>query len=248
MSYKDAFDEIFGNKKKVMVVSGHPDDLEVMAGGTVARLIKEGKEVRSVKVTMGDKGSQQQEISKEELTQIRLKEDTASMKSLGITDDNNVYLKFEDGAVENNMDLIKELARQIRLFQPEIILTHNPENKIIRFAEGVNWVNHRDHRNTALSAVDAAYPYSRDTLFFPEQLKEAGAKSHACAEFLFFDYYEGPDIVAVGVTDFIDARVAAHANHSSQYSRENAQESADFFTKLDDSGQNFERFRYIIAD
>lgn len=248
MSYTDEFDKIFANKKKVMVVSAHPDDLEIMAGGTVARIIAAGIEVRSVKVTLGDKGSQQQEISKEELTQIRLKEDTASMHSLGITDENNVYLQYEDGAVEYSIDLIKDLARQIRLFQPDLVITHNPENKIIRFAQGVNWINHRDHQNAALAAVDAVYPYSRDLLHFPEQLQEEGAKSHICSEFLFFDYYEGPDIVTIDVTDFIEPRVTAHASHSSQYSREDAQGSADFFTKLDDSGRRYERFRYVIAD
>src|SRR5678809_1395274 len=109
-----------------------------------------------------------------------LKEDTASMHSLGITDENNVYLRYEDGAVEYTIDLIKDLSRQIRLFQPDLVITHNPENKIIRFAEGVNWINHRDHKNTALATVDAVYPYSRDLLHFPEQLQEEGAKSHVC--------------------------------------------------------------------
>lgn len=248
MSYTDAFEKIFGNKKKVLVVSGHPDDLEIMAGGTVARLVAEGKEVRSVKVTLGDKGSQQQHIAKDELTNIRLKEDTASMHALGITDENNVYLKFPDGGVENNLEVIAAIARQIRLFQPDIVITHNPEDKIIRFAGGINWVNHRDHRNAALSTVDAVYPYSRDLLHFPEQLQEEGAISHICSEFLFFDYYDGPDIVAVDVTDFIETRVKAHASHLSQYSQEDAQGSADFFTKLDDSGRRYERFRYVIAD
>lgn len=248
MSYTDSFDKIFGNKKKIMVVSGHPDDLEIMAGGTVARLIAESKEVRSVKVTLGDKGSQQQEISKETLTDIRLKEDTASMHALGVTDENNVYLRFEDGAVENTMEVIKAIARQVRLFQPDIVLTHNPQDIVIRFAEGVNWINHRDHRNSGLSTVDAVYPYSRDLLHFPEQLQEEGAKSHICGEFLFFDYYDGPDVVAFDVTGFIEARVKAHSSHASQYSVEDAQGSAVFFTKLDDSGRRYERFKYVIAD
>ena len=135
---QDEFEKVFGNKKNILVVLGHPDDLEVYAGGTIARLITEGKEVRSVKVTMGDKGSQQQKISQQELSSIRLKEDSASMKSLGIINENNVYLRFEDGTVENTLPVIGAIAEQIRTFKPDIITTHNPDDTIIRFAKDIN--------------------------------------------------------------------------------------------------------------
>ena len=42
---------------RVMLVSPHPDDGEVGAAGTVARWIKEGREVVYVVCTNGDKGS-----------------------------------------------------------------------------------------------------------------------------------------------------------------------------------------------
>ncbi len=247
MQITDSFEKVFGNKQKILVVMGHPDDLEVMTGGTVARLISEGKQVRSVKLTMGDKGSQQEEITQKELSEIRLREDTNSMHSLGIKDEDNIYLGVEDGSVENNIETIKKIAEQIRLFKPDIIITHNPEDIIIRFSKDINWVNHRDHRNTAKSTIDAAYPYSRDTLFFPEQLQN-GAKSHICTEFLLVDYYDHPDLVEIDVTSFIDTRIKAHANHKSQYTLKHAQESADFFTKSEGTSKRYERFRYVIAD
>lgn len=227
---------------------GHPDDAEGYAGGTIARLVASEKEVTVVKLTSGDKGSRQEKISQKELENIRITEDRVAMKALGIKDENNVYLHFEDGNVDNSMKVIKAIAEQIRKYKPDLIITHNPENIIIRFTkENANWVNHRDHRSTGLSTVDAAYPYSRDLLFFPDQL-EKGLTSHICSEFFFVDYYEGPDIVAIDVTDFIKTRVAAHASHSSQYSQKDAQESADFFTKFEDEDKRYERFRYVIAD
>ena len=42
---------------RVMVVTAHPDDPEFGAGGTVAKLVKEGREVTYVIVTNGNKGS-----------------------------------------------------------------------------------------------------------------------------------------------------------------------------------------------
>jgi LmbE family N-acetylglucosaminyl deacetylase len=42
---------------RVLVVVAHPDDAEFGAGGTVARLVREGREVTYVIVTNGNKGS-----------------------------------------------------------------------------------------------------------------------------------------------------------------------------------------------
>ena len=68
----------------------HPDDTELYAGGTVARLIESGKEVRVIKTTLGNKGNRQQKISEKELGEIRLKEDRSAMKVFGIKEENNI--------------------------------------------------------------------------------------------------------------------------------------------------------------
>jgi len=60
---KDSYDDIFKDKERILVVFAHPDDAEIYCGGTIARLTKDNKEVRVVKVTSGNKGSRGQEIS-----------------------------------------------------------------------------------------------------------------------------------------------------------------------------------------
>lgn len=246
----DSYSKIFADKQRIMAVFAHPDDLELYAGGTVARLTSDGKTVRSVKVTSGDMGSRKLKVTREELQKIRENEDAASMAKLGILPENNIYLRIPDGTVDNNLNIIGQLALQIRLFQPDLIITHNPENKIIRFDKDSNWVNHRDHLNTGLVTIDASYPYSRDLLFFPEHFQDPLAKSWNCSEFLFVDSYDHQDSIFVDVTDNLPIRIAAHALHSSQYSMEQAVESAEFFTgKWDKSGtKKYETFRYCIAD
>lgn len=247
---EDSYSKIFSNKQKILAVFAHPDDLELYAGGTVARLTADGKVVRSIKVTSGDMGSRDQKITREELQKIRETEDTASMAKLGILSENNIYLHVPDGTVDNNLNLIGLVALQIRLFQPDLIITHNPEHKIIRFSNGTNWVNHRDHLNTGLITIDGAYPYSRDLLFFPEHFQNPQARAWSCSEFLLVDYYNHPDNIFIDITNSITTRVEAHALHSSQYSKEQAQDSADFFTKgWDNTGtKNYEIFRHVIAD
>lgn len=248
MKYSDSFERVFGNKNRILAITAHPDDLEIYAGGTVVRLIQTGKRVRSVKMTLGNRGCLQEEITEAELAKIRLHEDKNSMKILGIQEEDNIYLGLNDGEVDNSLETIEKIVRQIRLFKPDIILTHNPEDVIIRFDENNHWVNHRDHLNTGKSAIDAAYPYSRDLLFFPYQFKEEGVESHKVIEFLLVDYYDHPETVAIEINEsYASLRSQAQATHRSQYSPEHAQGLTDFFTKHP-SGKRFERFRYVICD
>src|SRR3989338_6223974 len=97
---KDSFGKIFTGKKKVLAVMPHPDDLEIYCGGIVARLVREGIEVRTVKVTSGDRGCKQENITREELKLIREAEDTQAMLRLGIKKENNVFLRLPDGEVD----------------------------------------------------------------------------------------------------------------------------------------------------
>jgi len=78
----------------------------------VSRLTSDGKIVRSVKVTSGDMGSRSLKVTREELQKIRESEDSASMTKLGISPENNIYLHIADGTVDNNLNIIGQLALQ----------------------------------------------------------------------------------------------------------------------------------------
>src|SRR5205807_3989992 len=56
---------------RVLVVTAHPDDSEFGAGGTVAKLAREGKEITYAIVTDGSKGSRDRTMTPERLTRIR---------------------------------------------------------------------------------------------------------------------------------------------------------------------------------
>jgi LmbE family N-acetylglucosaminyl deacetylase len=132
----DSFNRIFASKSKILVVMAHPDDTEIFAGGTIARLIYSGKQVRSVKITSGNKGSRQEIITENDLGNLRLKEDQEAMRILGIKDEDNINLGIGDGEVVNSLEVIGKIVQQIRLFQPDIVITHNPENVVIKHGSG----------------------------------------------------------------------------------------------------------------
>ena len=80
-----------------MFVYAHPDDAEMYSGGTIARLKKEGFEVRHVKMTMGNKGSRQEKYTEAELAKIRETEDEVGLEVLGLTPKDSVNLDLGDG-------------------------------------------------------------------------------------------------------------------------------------------------------
>ena len=243
---KDSYAEIFGNKKRAMFVFAHPDDAEIYCGGTISRLVADGKKVRLVKMTTGNKGSRQEKVSEKELATIRETEDAEALKTLGLKAADSVNLDLGDGTVSNSLETIGKIVKEIRTFKPEILITHNPEQVLIRDNEGDYYVNHRDHRATGINAVDAAYPYSRDLLFYPEHIKQ-GLGGHSVTEFLFVDSWGHQDTIYIDVTDLITKRIQAIACHKSQYSQKDAETSTNYFAKKVGNKQ-FEQFRYVRAD
>ena len=244
-SMEDAYGRIFSSKKRIMLVFAHPDDAEIYAGGTIARLVSDHKQVKLVKMTTGNKGSRDQIITEADLAKTRESEDQAALAVLGLTDEDNSNLDLGDGQLVPDMTTLEKMVSEIRLFKPDLVITHNPENVLIRDLGGSYYVNHRDHRATGLTVVDATYPYSRDTLFFPDQLKTI--TPHTVTEYLFVDSWGHQDTAYIDVTDFAEVKTRAIAAHHSQYTQEKAQSSTDYFAPVTE-GRRFEQFRYVVAD
>jgi LmbE family N-acetylglucosaminyl deacetylase len=242
---KDSFDKILGKINRVLVVMGHPDDCEIICGGTVARLMDEGKKVRIVAMTNGGKGMRDRtDVNEEQFAKIRIEEQFKAGLELGLKKSDMFNLGIPDGELENSVKNIEKIVYHIRQFKPEIIITHNPEEVINTFSKDVRWVNHRDHRHTALMVLDAAYPFSRDTAFFPEQLK-AGLKSHHVGQFLFSDYYTHPEVLAFEVSKYLDKRRRALEQHKNALSKE---EMDSMMEEIRRDGGSFELLRYVNVD
>src|SRR5713101_8066081 len=102
---------------RAMVIAAHPDDPEFLAGGTVARLAKEGREIAYVVVTNGNKGSSDPGVTSEQLAPIRAEEQRRAARVLGV--ERVEFLGYEDGEVEDTRNLRRDVTRQIRRWQPD---------------------------------------------------------------------------------------------------------------------------------
>lgn len=125
---------------RILVFGAHPDDCDIKAGGSAALYQQAGHTVKFVSVTNGESGHQR--LSGSELAEIRRAEATAAGKALGIDYE---VLGNRDGYLQPTIEARFEIIRLIRNFQPDLILTHRPNDY------------HPDHRYTSQLVCDAAY-------------------------------------------------------------------------------------------
>lgn len=72
------------SKAKALIISPHPDDLEIGMGGTACLLLEKGMDVISVVVTDGRRSANPLGLTREELVKTREREIRESSKILGV--------------------------------------------------------------------------------------------------------------------------------------------------------------------
>ena len=129
-----------GRRRRVLVIGAHPDDCELKAGGSAAQWVKWGHEVRFVSATDGQLGHHNAWGT--DLAERRWAEAEAAGRALGVE---YHVLEIPDGHIEANLLHRREFVYMIRAFEPDLVLTHRPNDY------------HPDHRQTAQLVQDAAY-------------------------------------------------------------------------------------------
>ena len=148
--------------QRYLFIGPHPDDIEIGAGATAAKLADMGKELCFLVCTDGrfGLGNAPKGSTPESLIELRKEEARRSSSLLGVKDLR--FLRFSDGALYEKKDLLRALASAIGDFQPEVILAPDPD---------VSSECHEDHRLVGEAARQMACfaPY-------PELMAAYGAK------------------------------------------------------------------------
>ncbi|HEX6512586.1 MAG TPA: PIG-L deacetylase family protein [Chloroflexota bacterium] len=200
----DAF-RAMAQHQRVMVVAAHPDDIEWGAAGTVARLTDAGKQVVYVLATRGEAGSENPDLTPEQVGVLREQEEMAAASEVGV--DVVEFLGFPDSQVYYGPKLRKAIARTMRKHQPEVVITFNYE---------ATWpgghLNHADHRHLGQAAVDALMDASLRSAF-PEMLAE-GLQAWRGCKLLLLAGVADPN-AWVDTSPVIDRAVTSLAAHRS---------------------------------
>lgn len=122
------------------MLAAHPDDAEFHAGGLAAIYRRRGHRVKMVTLTNGDAGHHR--ISGPELAERRRREAAAAAAVIGAEAD---VWHNPDGRLEPTLDVRWQVIREIRTFQPDLVLTHRTNDY------------HPDHRAVGHVVRDACY-------------------------------------------------------------------------------------------
>lgn len=194
--------------KIVLGVVAHPDDLEFGAAGTMAKYALQGADVYYYVLTNGNKGSSDLSASPDSLRDMRRDEQWAAAKILGVKD--VFFGDYEDGALECNQAVKRDIVRKIRELKPEVVVTFDPT---VVYSANLGIINHTDHRAAGQASLDAVYPLARDHLSFSE-LAGDGLESHKVTTVLMINFDDNN--YCEDITATFELKMQALAAHASQ--------------------------------
>jgi len=184
--------------KVLAAIQPHCDDIPIFAGGTVAKLIKEGYTGYLIRTTNDDhagRGSSQGEII------LNNEKDTEEVaRALGLSE--KVYdLGYRNHRMDN-ISIVELRARLIFLFRMLKVDT------VISYDPWGHYEENPDHYVTAL-AVESACWMAGGGLDYPEH-KDAGVMPHGVRERYY--YARGPQLVnrIVDISQSIDQKVESN--------------------------------------
>lgn len=200
-------DEGLDRFDRALVVTAHPDDIDFGAAGMVALLIDAGVEVDYCIVTDGQAGGFDRDVPRDVMPRIRREEQLAAAGEVGVTQVR--FLGHVDGEVVADLDLAREISREIRRSRPDLVITASPERNYRRVG-----ASHPDHRRVGDSTLDAVYPFARNPFAFPELLADEQLEPWITREVWLLGDPE-PDLF-LDVTAVVGRKLAAIRAHRSQ--------------------------------
>jgi LmbE family N-acetylglucosaminyl deacetylase len=186
---------------RALAVVAHPDDLEYGAASAVARWASQGKQVSYLLVTRGEAGIDTMEPS--QVGPLREAEERQSASVVGVH--TVEFLAYSDGTIEYGLPLRRDIARTIRRYCPEVLIT---------LPHHLTWgggnLNMADHRWVTLAVLDAARD-AGNRWVFPELLAE-GLPPWSGVRMVCLCGSSWPTH-AVDVTAFLDQGIASLQAH-----------------------------------
>lgn len=125
---------------RILAIHAHPDDVEILAGGTLCQLAAQRHSLTVVTMTAGDCGTAEYDV--ETISAIRKKEAQAACELLGAE---YVCAEFRDLAIFNDDSSRRRVTELIRAAEPDLVITASPVDY------------HCDHEATSALVRDACF-------------------------------------------------------------------------------------------
>lgn len=188
----------------VLAIGCHPDDVEIACAGTLAKCVKRGDRVVVCHASSGDLGHVI--IPPDELRVIRANEAKSAGALAGIE---VIYGGFDDLMIFDNGKLARDkLVDVIRYANPDVIITHNPDDYM------------PDHTAVSRLVFDAAFTATLPNYTNYEHVySDPNGAPAKLVPIYYMDTLAGVNFVPteyVDISDVIDLKIEMLECHASQ--------------------------------
>lgn len=212
-------------KTDILAFGAHPDDVELGCGGTIAKLISEGKTCVIVDLTKGEMGTRGTD-------ETRRIEAGNSAKILGVSARENLGMK--DGFLVNSEEYQLMIVKMVRKYQPEIVLANAIDDR------------HPDHAKGAKLVSDACFLSGLRKI----ETSEDGENQEVWRPKHIFNYIQWKNIkpeFVIDISEHLDKKIEACMAFKTQFYDPNSKEpetpitSKDFYESLTYRAQDLGR-------
>ncbi|HYC61057.1 MAG TPA: bacillithiol biosynthesis deacetylase BshB1 [Thermoanaerobaculia bacterium] len=187
----------------IIFFGAHPDDVELSAGGTAAKCVKDGLRIGIVDLTRGEMGTRG-------TPQTRKKESQAAAKAIGATF--RQQLDFQDGDLQTGREQELEIIELLRVRRPQLVIAPWPDDR------------HPDHTRTGRIVTEASFYAGLKSL-------ETGAPAHRPQTVLYYmQNYMVPPSFIVDVSSLWKTKMRSVAAYKSQFYDPNSKEPNTFIS------------------
>lgn len=212
-------------KIDILAFGAHPDDVELGCGGTITKLISEGKTCVIVDLTKGEMGTRGTD-------ETRRIEAGNSAKILGVSARENLGMK--DGFLVNSEEYQLMIVKMIRKYRPEIVLANAIDDR------------HPDHAKGAKLVSDACFLSGLRKI----ETSEDGENQEVWRPKHIFNYIQWKNIkpeFVIDISEHLDKKIEACMAFKTQFYDPNSKEpetpitSKDFYESLTYRAQDLGR-------
>ena len=180
---------------KIIAIGAHLDDIEIACGGTLAKAIKAGHEVRVL--IMSKSGYTNKDGIVQRTDEQAVEEGVKALHTLGITEIE--ILDFPTKDIPFRSDVVNAIDVRIAAFNPDIIFTHHPFD------------THQAHEGVAKASIAAAR--RKNTVFFYEPITPSGRS-----------YVPFKPSLYVDIESTLCMKIASLKCHKSEYNKFGAED------------------------
>lgn len=180
---------------KILAVGAHLDDIEIACGGTLAKAIEAGHDVRVL--IMSKSGYTNKEGKLQRSDDVAVVEGLNALHTLGI--EQIEVLNFETKDIPFRSDVVNAIDLRIAQYDPDVIFTHHPFD------------THQAHEGVSKATIAAAR--RKNTVFFYEPITPSGRSYVAFKPDLYVD-----------IEATLDKKIASLKCHTSEYNKFGAED------------------------